>query len=252
MPRRRTRRTPEPLAQGRGTALGAALCLALVASGCDDGRTTIEGVQPLVQERRPLRPVDTVRVSAGDGLNVRVIARPLPEDPLEEVEGGRDAVVWIEGPADLLGYVVTEVEDATLRVSLAEGVRLRPVPDVEVHVRGLRRLAASGAGVVRLEVEAGHVPDALGIEATGAVLVEAAGAVRALDVRATGSGDVHLLALEAAEAVYQRQGSGDGWIRARDHVRVELSGSGDLYLGGEPDRVVETSGSGRVLGLRRD
>lgn len=247
MPRRRT---PFPAPRGGAPAvsgLAVAACLALGASACDDGRRTIEGVQPLVQERRPIRPVDTVHVSARDGLNVRVLARPLPGDPLVGDAESRETIVWIEGPADLLSYVVTAVEGTTLRVSLAEDVRLSPVPDIEVHVAGLRRLSASGAGVVRLEVEDGHVAEALGIEATGSVLIEASGAVRALDVEAMGSGDVHLLALEAAEAVYQRVGSGDAWIRARDHVRVGLTGSGDLYLGGEPDRVVETSGSGRVV-----
>lgn len=214
---------------------------ALTALGCGDGRRTIEGVQPLVQERRAIKPVDRVEVVASDGLNVRVLATAFPAE-----DESRDTVVWIEGAGDLMEYVLTTVHDSTLRISIAEDVRLSPVPDVEVRVADLRRLSATGAGVVRLEVEDGHVVPALGIEAMGSVQIEGVGAVRALDVDATGSGDVHLMSLDAVEAVYRRRGSGDGWISAVEHLRAEITGSGDLYLSGDPDRVVETTGSGRV------
>lgn len=216
---------------------GLAAVLAL-AVGCEEAPTRVVGQGAIVQERRVLRAVDTIEIEASDALTVTVVRNVRAEGE------SRDSVLWIDGPADLAHYVEAEVTRSTLRIGLTHGVRLDPVPELELQVADLARVEVTGAGTVR--VECGEDLPELVLASIGSARLEAQGSVRDLQVRLEGSGAAHLFGLVADRAAFRSAGSGSGWLHVLERVVVELEGSGDLTLRGDPAVAASFEGSGEV------
>lgn len=229
-----------------GLSLGA-------TTGCGpDGPKVIHGTGPVIRQQREYRPADTIKVEGYTDLVIEVL--PLGPGALPEDSGG-PTVVYLEGAADLLDWVETDLSGDTLSISFRDGVRLDPLPSIEVHTSYLVELESLGSGEVRLS---GLSPSSthgepLGLQFMGSADLQAEGTVGELRVEQIGSGDLDLRGLQCASTHYSGLGSGDVWVHVTESLSASLKGSGDLYLHGTvPDERVETSvlGGGKIIRVR--
>ena len=231
---------PQPLGGSRSRgSMGHSVLAALLGSfagvsaiSCSDPVAVTRGVGPIVQERRTLRPVDSIDVKGGIDLSIQVGGAGL--EPASSSSSGRETLVWIDAPEDLIPLVVIEVRGSTLQVRPKNGARLDPVPTIEVFTSRLSSVVADGAGEVRLVIDPaeGRTPALLSLTSEGAVDFEAKGRVAKLVVRQSGAGDMHLSDLSALVADISSSGSGDVWVQASERASVTLKGACDLYLSG--------------------
>lgn len=223
----------------------------LLLAACTEPDEVVRGRGALVQQRRTFRPVEEVVVRGDVDLAVRVIGDG--EGPLPRHASGVEAVLLVEAPEDLLHLVEVAVEGDRLFLGPAGGVRLDPVPSIELTVSRLRSLTAEGRGEVRVAFGAASgfgapMVEAFALRVTGSVDVRATGAVGSLSIEQAGSGDLHLGGLGAGALHHRSRGSGDAWVWVNGPVEVDLEGSGDLHLSGEPRWLARRErGSGEVL-----
>ena len=110
---------------------------------------------------------------------------------------------------------------------------------------GLAAVDASGSGdVTVLDVDVKEV--ALDSSGSGDLMVEGVADRAVLD--GSGSGDLDALGLTAVEGIVDSSGSGDVRLTVTDHVTVDLSGSGDVIIEGDPPQTdLEDNGSGEIV-----
>lgn len=230
------------------TWLLAALAWGTVAA-CEDPAPVIRGAEGIVQERRALAPVDLMVIQGASDVSIRVVGvEGLPES------SGRETIVWVEGAGDLLGYIETTLHGGELRIAVRDGVRLDPVPALEIQVARLRGLTVLGSGQVRADgIGVEHQGRERGGEATftvesvGSADIHLSGSIGRLVARQSGSGDLHLGGLLAKEVDHAGLGRGDAWVSASDRVSSKIRGSGDLHVIGDATLATDVSGSGKVL-----
>lgn len=255
-PRSEPMRAPSPLSFLKTGAMVACASIALLTA-CTSEVPMVHGSGPPVQERREFRPVERVTVEGGLELTVHVVGSG--DGPLARFSRGGESFLWIEAPEDIVHLVEHVVSGDHLTLRVRDGLRLDPVPSLELTVRRLAELEARGAGEVDLRMgdvaAAGAAPmsERLRIIARGSVDVRGSGAVGALEILQEGSGDLRLERLRAGALVHRSRGSGDAWAHVDGPVKVELLGSCDLHLGG--DAVIEridARGDGEVIRPTRE
>lgn len=229
--------------------LGAAV---LLLGGCDGliGDDVIRGTGRVLTEERSLPRF--YGVSNATGADVEIIQGPSQN-------------VRIEAEENLLPYLRTRVEGGLLRIYTEQGVQLDPSRQmiIEIDMGDLDLLMSSGSGDIdaplidarRLEVFASgsgdvRLPDLLAdsiiIFSSGAGRVFASGEVARNRITLSGSGDLDTHDLEAGLVDAVLSGSGTGTVRARNTLRVVLSGSGSLRYYGGPAVQQTVTGSGKV------
>jgi hypothetical protein len=190
----------------------------------------------------------------------------------------------VRGEQRVLANVDTSLDGDTLRIA-PRGILLRHRQPIEVqltlpsldalHVNGSGdhsvsgfagerlELAMDGTGSMRfngryrsiqagvhgsgdLELTGGN-SEAVVAEVLGSGKMTLVGATRSLHAEVHGSGDLDARHLRAEAATLVHQGSGDSSLYARQHVNLELTGSGDVTVYGNPDhREVSRTGSGSI------
>lgn len=214
---------------------------------CSDSVAVTRGVGAIVQEQRTLRPIQSVEVNGGIDLTIHV--RGDGDQGRLPIATKRDTLVWIDAPEDLIPLVIVEPRGSVLRVGPKDGVRLDPIPTVEVYTDRLVSVVADGAGDVRVTMdllEGGTIPE-LSLLSRGAVDFHGEGRLGRLVVDQSGSGDMHLENLAASVAEIHSSGSGDVWADVSGRVRVRLTGACDLFLTGTAVvEELEILGSGKV------
>lgn len=244
------------LLRHRARALVAVGGAALLAA-CTRPVTVVHGSGASVQERRALRPVERVTVEGGLELTVHVVGSG--DGPLASFSRGGDSYLWIDAPEDILHLIQHVVTGDHLTLRVRDGLRLDPVPSLELTVRRLAELEASGTGEVDLRVGGAPAPgsppmcERLRIVARGSIDVRGSGTVGALEILHDGSGELHLERLRAGALRHRSGGSGDAWAFVDGPVEVELLGSSDLHLGG--GAVIErldARGDGKVVRPTRE
>ncbi|MEE2940679.1 MAG: DUF2807 domain-containing protein [Planctomycetota bacterium] len=244
-------RAPSHLERLRAGALFAAGTLALLAA-CTRPVAVIHGSGAPVQERREFRPVERVTVEGGLELTVHVVGSG--DGPLAPFSRGGGSLLWIEAPDDIVHLVEHVVTGDHLTLRVRDGLRLDPVPSLELTVRRLAVLEANGAGEVDLRAGAasatGSPPmcERLRIVARGSVGVRGRGTVGALEILQEGSGDLRLERLRAGALLHRSRGSGNAWVHVDGPVEVELLGSCDLHVSGDAvfERI-DARGDGEVI-----
>lgn len=230
----------------------ALLAMGVLSASCAEESLVIHGSGAPVQERRELRPVERVTVEGGLELTVKVVGDG--DGPLAPFSRGGSSFLWIEAPEDIAHLVEHIVSGDHLTLRVREGLRLDPMPDLELTVRRLTELVALGSGEVDLQLGAetpsGAPPmcDRLRIVARGSVDMRGSGSVGALEISQGGSGDLRLDGLRAGALRHTSRGSGNAWARVDGPVEVELLGTCDLHLSGAAviERI-ETRGDGEVV-----
>ena len=232
-------------------AMTAAGTVALI-SACTAQAPVVHGSGAPVQERREFRPVERVTVGGGLELTVHVVGSG--DGPLARFSQGGDSFLWIEAPEDIVHLVEHVVSGDHLTLRVRDGLRLDPVPNLELTVRRLAELEARGAGEVDLrmggEAAAGAPPmcEDLRIVARGSADVRGSGTVGSLEILQEGAGDLRLERLRASALRHRSHGSGNTWALVDGPVEVELLGSCDLHLSGDATiERIDVQGDGEVL-----
>ena len=221
----------------------------ILAACGPDGPRVIHGTGTVDRELRDFLPLQRIQVEGYTDLAIEV----LPMEPGQLAESsGPGTFVYLEGAEDLLPWVETDVSGDTLIISFREGVRLDPLPSIEVQVGYLVELTSYGSGEIRLT---GLTPrstrgEPLKLQFTGSADLHAQGEVDDLEIEQIGSGNLDLRGLKSRSADYSGLGSGEVWVYATESVNASVKGSGDLYVHGPvPDGSVDASvlGGAKVI-----
>lgn len=183
---------------------------------------------------------------------------------------GNSYEVVLEGDADLLDQIETEVRGGELvirkenwRIKMNEKVTVYiTMPSIDgLGVSGSGTIVAtdalkcddldiriSGSGTMELaELSADRI-DA-GISGSGNILVSGSGADQ-MELSISGSGDFRGEDFEVKEMEISVSGSGSCRCNVTGSLEARVSGSGDIYYTGNPQRTdARTSGSGKVRKL---
>ncbi|MEE4116424.1 MAG: DUF2807 domain-containing protein [Marinilabiliaceae bacterium] len=183
-----------------------------------------------------------------------------------ELQQGSSFKVVLEGDDDLLDAVSVRVRDGRLLISKPDWRKARnkklyayvTMPEVEgVSVSGSGRvfnkgsiecddlsLSVSGSGNIEFDsFSADKVK--MSVSGSGEVSLEGKGADEA-DVSISGSGNVDAEDFKFEDAVVSISGSGKCTIWVTDAIRARISGSGDVYVKGDPNIDSRSSGSGKI------
>jgi hypothetical protein len=221
-------------------------------------------------EQRPLaRAVGIVELTGPFNLTLRQGSSPRIE---------------VRGEQRVLANVDTSLDGDTLHIA-PRGILLRHRQPIEVlvtlpalqalHVNGSGDHSVSGFAGERLDLAmdgtgnmrfngryriiqagvhgsgdlelTGGASSSVVAELHGSGSMTLVGATRSLHAELRGSGDLDARHLRADAATLVHEGSGDSAIYARQHVNIELTGSGNVTVYGNPDhREVSRSGSGNI------
>jgi hypothetical protein len=226
------------------------------------------------------RLVDSEKRTLGASVNEVDLSGPINLT----LRQGTSASLEVRGEQRLLANVDTAVEGNTLHIG-PRGILLRHRQPIEVilvlpTLEGLSiggsgehsvsgfsgdRIEVNVTGSARLrfhgryrEIEAGmHGTGELEFTAGSAERVTAdlkgsgrmtlVGAARELHAEVAGSGEMDARHLRAEQAELQHQGSGSSAVYASKRVQVDMTGSGNVTVYGNPDnRAVSRNGSGSV------
>ncbi len=223
---------------------------ALLLSACAFAQaSTGNGVSR--EETREVADFDGVEV--GSGLNAKVTVGPKS--------------VRITGDENLVGLVITEVDDGKLEVHLKKGSRVRGTSKLRIFISNpqVKSVSASGGAVVDAEASAGSSfaaaasgggevtvrnvdAKALAVEASGGAQVKVKGRADALAIEASGGSEVH--AEDVSVKTLAVDASGGCVVKANpsDSIAAELSGGSTVHVASSPaQRAVETSGGSQVV-----
>jgi hypothetical protein len=182
---------------------------------------------------RPIRPVrfyltvkelDTIALSGSGNIKA-------PDLAAERI------LVTITGSGDV------KVED--LR---ADAINVRITGSGNLDIAGSeareQKIAIYGSGDVKI----GDLDvDKIGVQITGSGNLDiSAGEVEEQDITVNGSGDYDARDLASSKAKVRITASGSTAIRVRDHLRVHISGSGDVHYVGDPTLDQTVTGSGNI------
>ena len=179
---------------------------------------------------------------------------------------GQEGKVIVNVEQNLEPYLITEVQNGTLKVKWKKGTNVRTTKStkVTVHFEDLSGvalagsgdivsrdpiatdeldIAVAGSGDIRLELDA--------MESTAAVSgsgdIELSGTSKNFDAAVAGSGDIKAYELKSEKADLKISGSGTIHAQVSNELIARISGSGNIKYKGNP-RIedVKVSGSGNV------
>ncbi len=136
----------------------------------------------------------------------------------------------LECDDNLLEYIVTEVEDGTLKIHNRENISPKSGLKVTLTSTQLDSLEIAGAckGTIRkLDTST------MSIETAGSSNLTFDGKADQLDIEIAGSGTVDTSGLASNDVIISIAGSGDVTVEANDSLDVSIAGSGKVrYRGG--------------------
>lgn len=157
---------------------------------------------------------------------------------------GASPSITVSGPANLLPLLLTSIHDDVLTIELKEPVALARDLKVVITNPSLRAVSLQGSGSM---TASGIHGDALNLSVSGSGSFVASGRVKTVNVAIQGSGAVDVHAVEANALNASVHGSGDLRGDASVSAIVNVAGSGDVRISGDPStRIVNRSGSGDV------
>jgi len=221
----------------RCSLLALLLAVSLFASGCCSScgwgwGPRIEGSGTMVEETRDSATFDSVHLSGGMELKIRV---GLPQR------------LVIHADDNLQGYITTEVHGGELRIEFEESLSSSHTLRAEIDVRELKELELNGGATIEV---IGVEGERFSLDISGSCRGSVSGWVDELSVDIAGSGDLDLLELVAKRAKVEISGSGELKVHATETLDVDVSGSGDVTYRGEPRISIDQSGSASVRSAR--
>ena len=231
--------------------LAAGLLLAGCEINIDTGASeTIEGSGERTEQTRSIGDFDEVSFALSGSLFIEQTGTP----------GLR-----IEGDANLMEHIVTEVDGNTLKIEPDGNVKLDPDTPLRFYltVDELEAVRVAGSGDIEIDgldtdaltlsiAGAGDVvvddlnADRLEIEIAGAGDVELSGKVERQTISVAGAGDVKAEDLMSEEAEVNIAGAGSARLHVRDQLDVKIMGTGSVYYRGSPNIDRQIMGMGSI------
>lgn len=183
-----------------------------------------------------------------------------------ELVSGTEGNLKIQAESNLMEYIVTEVENGTLKIKTKRNMNLNPSEEIKIIVpfEQINAVALSGSGEVftkdkitsenfdirlsgsgdvSLALKARNIDAAM----SGSGDINLKGATEEFEIAISGSGDVDAENLKAQRVDARISGSGDINVFASEALSARVSGSGDVTYKGNPSKQdFRTSGSGSV------
>lgn len=240
------------------TRLFLALSFTLILVGCSVQENRSEAKR--VQEKREVPSFSRI-VFAGVGDLV--------------IHQGEKEGVELEGPSDLLPYVVTHVNNGTLNIEekprgWLESFKSRSTPFVahlylknieEVSLSGQGKLTSdqplksqnltikvSGAGKVDLALESNEFMASI----AGAGDYRLKGKVVSQEIQISGSGSYEASDLMSEKTSIDIRGSGNADVNVNKELNVIITGAGVVRYTGTPQVTQKIFGSGKIEQLKSD
>lgn len=188
----------------------------------------------------------------------------LMESPVKYyLNQGAAEAVRIEGPAEILEKVKTEVKNGILTFSFdnkySEDLRIyitaRELNSIEISGASVLegqgiikspvfRLEASDAAMVNLELETGQLTS----DISGAASVKLKGSADRHTADVSGASNLLATDLVSKSTIIDVSGAGNAKIDATEELKADVSGAGTLYNKSQPGNVdVDQSGAGSVV-----
>ncbi len=184
------------------------------------------------------------------------------------IVSGKEGELKVEAESNLQEYILTEVKDGKLKISVEKDVSLNPSRNmsilVTVPVETISSLSVTGSGDVsnsgvlkanefkvgvtgsgdiNLTIEAKELWGSI----TGSGDIKLNGKAEDFSCKVTGSGDFMAYNLNAKNVEAAVSGSGDIQVSASQSLKARVSGSGDISYKGNPEKQdFKTSGSGDI------
>lgn len=192
----------------------------LTAAGCHDHGTDnqrIYGSGNLVTENRPVRGFNSVSV---DGTaDVQLI--PANNEALR-----------IEADDNIIGKVITEVEDGKLHIYLERGSYTNIT--VRAYVSASRLDAIECKGSASFTTAKPFAFDYIKCLINGTATVKLAGTANKEVIEINGTGTINNYDLEAKEATVAISGTGAVQVTAIEKLDATISGTGNITYAGDP------------------
>ncbi len=164
-----------------------------------------------------------------------------------KIEQGGTESATVETDENLVGYVITVVENGTLSIHTKDNVYLKPTKDIVVYVncKTLKAISSGGSGDVKtvtklsgdvLSISQGGsgdykldlAVDKLKISKAGSGDFTITGSVGEMKISSAGSGDVIAKDLNCLNADISSAGSGDFVLRKGTPAKISNVGSGEI------------------------
>ena len=198
---------------------------------------------------------------------------------------GKEGKITINAEENLIPYIITEVDNNTLKIKWKKGYSISTNKHILVTVpfKSISKVSLagsgdvytdnatitsdnlkaslSGSGDIRLDVKTGKleariagsgdieltgITDDLSASIAGSGDIELTGITDDLSASIAGSGDVKSYDLLAKNGDLRISGSGGIKANVSDMLKVSIAGSGDVTYKGNPKEDVRISGSGSV------
>jgi hypothetical protein len=180
------------------------------------------------------------------------------------LKSGSPCAVVVEGEADGVKSVTTEVKDGQLVISQSGNSKSGPVK-VFVTVSELKSIDLGGAAQLESEVAA-HVTDSLKItgaggsqmelkvtaakvrvDLSGASHLKLCGTTNELDADVSGAADLRSGCLESKKVTVRASGASKASVSASEKVTARASGAADIVVFGDAaDRTVDATGAANI------
>lgn len=181
---------------------------------------------------------------------------------------GTEGKITLEGEANLLDYIVTEVKDNKLVIKTQNHINLKPSNNKTIKItipfKDLNSVSLAGSGdlwnedvitATDLEVAlAGSGDVILNIQASnteskvaGSGDLTLKGSTNKLIAKVAGSGDFHGFSLQSNHTDVAVAGSGDAKVVSNESLKARVAGSGDIeYRGNPKTEDTKVAGSGSI------
>lgn len=181
---------------------------------------------------------------------------------------GKEGRIEVKAESNLQEYILTEVKDGKLKISVEKDISLNPSQNmgiiINVPVESINKLSVTGSGDVsnagllkanelsvgvtgsgdiNLNLEAKDLSGSI----TGSGDIRLKGKAQNFKCTVTGSGDFMAYDLTAEQVKASVSGSGDIEVSVTKFLKARVSGSGDISYRGNPEKQeFKTSGSGDI------
>lgn len=227
------------------------LLILIIASTCFISCASVSGNGNVRAENRDIANIQTIKSSGSIDV---------------EIKRGDTYSLVVENDENLLPYVVTEVDNGVLNIHYKNGYSIRnDHAKVIVTTPTLHKIVSSGSANIsssdviksddEIEISTSGSGDfdlqldAPSINATGSGSgdISLSGRTKDFQCKVSGSGDIKCANLKSENAQIRVSGSGNVRVFASVSLKVNVSGSGDVYYSGNPPSPeIHIAGSGTV------
>lgn len=225
---------------------------AFAITGCDFiNIETIHGNGSVTTDTRNVS--QTSRIASHGSFDVAIVYGTSPS-------------VKVEADANLLPYILTDVEDGRLEIHTKDHVSLSSDHAIKVYVTtdkieevklsgsgnvtsdsklqssGNMKFGISGSGDIALDINAPSVESSI----SGSGNISLSGETRDSKITITGNGDYKSGNLQSENAEVHITGSGNVHVAASVKLNVHITGSGDVIYKGSPSIEQHITGSGNI------